>query len=131
MIRPSLPLALSIALIVGGSLNLAAAADNESGQKPPQDAKPAAQKDCVTDTGGGFKMSGKQATYVIALENKCEMRLRCKVYALVQNARGDVRGHKTLTLAPKSKGTAAKQAYVLKVKMMGGMAQVSRECKEF
>jgi hypothetical protein len=128
MIRPSVLRALSIAAIVGGCLSLAAAADNESGQKPPQEAKPA-QKDCVSDSGGGFKLDGKQATYVIALENKCEMRLHCKVYAFVQNARGDVRGHKTLTLAPKSKGAAAKQSYVLKVKMMSGIAQVSRECK--
>jgi hypothetical protein len=121
--------ALSVAVILGGSLGLAAAADTESGQKPPPEAKPAAQKDCLADGGSGFKLNGKQATYVIALENKCEVRLRCKVYALVQTAKGEAKGHKTLVLAPKSKGAAAKQAYVLKVRMIGGIAQVSRECK--
>ena len=119
---------LGLAAICVAGFAVAAIADD--GQKPPEQAKPAAKKECVSDDTG-FKLAGKQATYVIALENKCEMRLRCKVYALVQTARGEVKGHKTLVLAPKSKGAAAKRAYVLKVKMMSGIAQASRECKEF
>ena len=103
-------------------------AADESGQKPPAEAKPASEKECVVDSGD-FTMGGKTPTYVIALENKCEKRLRCKVYASVMSAKGNAQGHATLTLAPHSQGAKAKQSYVFKVKMMGGIAQSGRECK--
>ena len=74
-------------------------------------------------------MSGKTPTYVIAIENKCEKRLRCKVFVSVMSAKGSAEGHATLTLAAHSQGPKAKQSYVLKVKMMGGIAQASCECK--
>jgi hypothetical protein len=119
----------ALAAVFGCCLAVGAAlAADEPGQKPPAQPKPAGEKDCIV-SGGGFKMSGKTPTYVIALENMCEKRLRCTVYANVMGARGSAQGHKTLTLAPHSKGPKAKQSYVLKVKSMGGIAQASRECK--
>ena len=39
------------------------------------------------------------------------------------------KGTPRLTLAPHSQGAKAKQSYVLKVKMNGGIAQSGRECK--
>ncbi len=119
--------ALAVLFGCGLSVGLVFAAD-EPGQKPPQDAKPPSEKECVVDSGG-FTLSGKTPTYVIALENKCEKRLRCKVYASVMSAKGNAQGHATLTLAPHAQGPKAKQSYVLKVKMMGGIAQSGRECK--
>ena len=55
--------------------------------------------------------------------------MKCRVYVYVISAKGPVRGHATLVLAPKSDGAAAQKTYALKVKMLGGMAQSARECR--
>ncbi len=89
---------------------------------------PSAPQNCIADVTG-FKRDGRHASYVVALENKCEQRLACRVYVNIMNARGTVRGHRTLVLAKKSAGAAAKKSYALPVKVTGGMIQVSRECK--
>ncbi len=92
--------------------------------------KPAAapEKNCIADAGG-FKTEGRRHFYEVALENKCEQRVKCIVYISVSTARGDARGHRTLLLAGKAAGERAKKSYRLSVKEAGGMAQVSRECK--
>jgi hypothetical protein len=128
MSRPVHARILALAALLISSLGLTALAADESGQKPPVESEPASDADCVADSGG-FRMDGNTPTYVVALENKCEKRLRCKVYASVMTAKGNAQGHATLTLAPHAQGAKAKQAYVLKVKSMGGIAQSSRECK--
>ena len=117
-----------VAVLLSGPLGVAAFAADDPGQKPPAEQKPASRKECVVDSGD-FAMRGKTPIYVITIENKCEQRLRCKVYVNVMSAKGSAEGHATLTLAPHSQGAKAKQSYVLKVKMMGGIAQASRECK--
>jgi hypothetical protein len=116
-------LALFAASVPAPAANLMAA--DESGQKPPAAAD---KQECVVDSAN-FKLDGKTPTFVVALENKCETHLRCKVYATVMSAKGNAQGHATLTLAPHAQGARAKQSYVLKVKMMGGIAQAGRECK--
>jgi hypothetical protein len=122
------------ALLLCGGFAGAALAQNApaAGQEPPPkaDAGTTSQLNCISDSGG-FKRSGDSATYTIELENKCEQRLKCRVYAYVTSSKGPVQGHATMILAPKSRGAAAKQSYAMKVKMLGGMAQSSRECRVF
>jgi hypothetical protein len=115
------------ALIVSGCF--AGAALAQSGQAAPKaDAGTTAQSQCLTDSGG-FKMVDDHAAYTIELTNNCEQRLKCQVYVYVSSAKGPAHGHATLVLAPKSRGAAAKKTYVLKVKMLGGITQSTRECK--
>ena len=126
--------ALGAALILCGCFASAALAQNApaAGQEPPPkaDAGTTSQLNCISDSGG-FKRVGDAATYTIELANKCEERLKCRVYAYITSSKGPVQGHATMILAPKSKGAAAKKSYVMKVKMMGGMAQSSRECRVY
>ena len=123
-----------VALILGGVFASAALAQNApaAGQEPPPvaDEGTTSQLKCIADSSG-FKRSGDSATYTIELANKCEQRLKCRVYAYITSSKGPVQGHATMILAPKSSGAAAKKSYVMKVKMMGGMAQSSRECRVF
>ena len=119
------------ALILAGGLTAAAQTQNAPppGQEPPPvaDAGAGPQGKCISESDD-YKMSGKQPTFVIALENKCEQRMRCKVFVTVTSAKGAAEGHTTMILGPTSSGAAAKKSYTLKVKMMGGMSQSSREC---
>ena len=103
-----------------------------SGAKPPTAAEPAknALAGCITDTAN-FKAEDKRAYFIVALENACEQRVTCEVFANIRTARGSKRGHGTLVLAAKSAGAEAKKSYRLRVKVAGGMAQVERECKAY
>ena len=122
-------------LLLCGGFAPATLAQNapDAGQTPPP-AQPAPdpgvtpQGNCISENDD-YKMSGTTPTFVIALENKCEQRLTCKVYVNVSSAKGSAQGHTTMVLGPKSSGAAAKKSYTIKVKMMGGMSQSSRECK--
>ena len=133
----SASIAIGLALVLAGgvaSVASAQSADGPDSQRPPADQQaPADQQtqqkpDCVK-SNTDFKQNGKAATFVIELQNSCEMRLKCTVDAYVVGARGPAQGHATLILAPKSKGAAATKAYVMKVKSAGGMANVSHACK--
>jgi len=119
------------ALILGGVFASAALAQSPpaAGQKPPvPDEGTTQQESCISD-GGGFKMIGDTPTYTIELTNKCEQRLKCQIFVYVISAKGPVQGHSTLTLPGNTRGKPVKESYVLKVKMLGGMAQSTRECK--
>ena len=121
------------ALILCGYFAGAASAQNApaTGQQPPKpDAGATAQTNCLADSGG-FKRNGKFAVYTVELENKCEDRLKCRIDVFVISAKGPSQGHTTMTLAPKSDGAAAKKSYALRVRMLGGMAQSTRECRVF
>jgi hypothetical protein len=76
-------------------------------------------------------MAGKTPTFFIALENKCEQRLRCRVFAFIISAKGIAQGRGTIDLAPKSAGAAAKATYTMRAKMIGGNSQSTRECHVF
>jgi hypothetical protein len=115
----------------------AAAAMFASAQEPaPKVAAAAAEPaksaldGCITDTAN-FKAEDKHAYFIVALENACEQRVTCEVFANIRTARGSKRGHGTLVLAAKSAGAEAKKSYRLRVKVAGGMAQVERECKAY
>ncbi len=98
--------------------------------KPAADAAPApaATADCI-DQNGDFATHGKSYSFVFTLTNKCEKRLKCTIDAYITGAKGPSSGHGTLILAPKSHGDAAKKAITMRVKLPGGTAQVSRDCK--
>ena len=93
------------ALILGGCC--AGAALAQSAPPPKADAGSTAQSQCLSDSGG-FKNVDDHAAYTIELANKCEQRLKCRVYVYVISAKGPAHGHATLELAPKSRGTAAR-----------------------
>ena len=101
-----------------------------SGQTPPPQAEPGAtaQGACITENDG-YEMRGNSPTFVITLENKCEQRLKCEIFASISSARGSAKGYTTMVLGPKSSGVAAKKSYAIKVKMVGGMSQSDRACK--
>ena len=87
---------------------------------------PDATKDvqaCLAETGD-FVSHGKSNSYVIGLENKCAQRLKCVIDANITGAKGSDLVHTVMTLEAKSKKT-----YTAKVKAVGGMIQVSRDCK--
>jgi hypothetical protein len=101
------------------------------GQTPPSETQmPPEPSDgkCITDEGG-FRQNAGAATFVIALHNNCEKRVRCTVNAYIVTAMGPTTGRSVLTLGPKSQGAAAHKSYVMKIKSAGGMANVARDCK--
>ena len=118
---PAVALLLPTAAILIAGSATAATADNAP-------APPPTPNQCVADLGD-FKMHGKTPAFVITLENKCERRIRCRVFANITTARDSKRAQTTMTLAPHAQGAKAKQSYVVRVHVMGGMAQMSRTCR--
>jgi hypothetical protein len=102
----------------------------QSTQEPPPSPEPGttAQSKCI-DENDGYTMKGKRPTFVIQLENKCEARLVCKVFANVSSAKGSALGRGTIRLKPKSSGAKAKGTWTMPVKMRGGSSQSTRECR--
>jgi hypothetical protein len=85
---------------------------------------------CI-DENGGFQTHGNVNSFVFTLQNKCEKRLKCTIDAYVTTARGPASGHGTLIVEQKSHGEAVKKSFSMKVKLAGGTAQVSHDCKVF
>lgn len=99
----------------------------------PQSSAPDAAKDpesCLAETGD-YIAHGGTVTYLIGIENKCDKRLKCKIDAYVVGAKGPASAQTTMILGPASSGAAAKKSYPMKVKSVGGTAQVSRDCRVF
>lgn len=121
---------IAAALTLGGCF--AAAAQNAPGQEPPPaaDQGTTVQAKCIDENDGWITRNGKPM-FIIQLENKCEQRLTCKVYAYVTSARGATQGHGTIKLAAKSKGAAAKGTFVMPAKKIGGSSQSDRECRVY
>ncbi len=120
-------MSLALTLCAG----LVAAASAEDASKPPTpEPGTTGQSACIDETGD-YETHGKVVTFVIALANKCDKRLKCEVFAYITGAKGPSQGHGTLVLGPKSSGAAAKKSYAMKVKMAGGTAEISRECRVF
>ena len=128
---------LAIRRLAGAALMLcgcltAASAQNAAGQEPPPVAEPGTtgQSACIAENDSWIRQ-GRGIAFAIALTNKCEQRLQCRVFAYVTSAKGAVQGHGTLRLAPASKGQAATQRWSMKVKMSSGSSQSARECRVF
>lgn len=109
--------------VLAALLCSAAFADDQPKATPgwgPQSACLSEQDIFTNDKGPHFSMT---------LTNKCEARLTCRVWAHVVTARGPARGHTVMRLAPKSAGAAASKAYVFRVKVAGGSAEVAHRCR--
>lgn len=115
------------ALILSGCIAGAALAQNAPEQATP-DKGTTIQAKCIEENDG-YKMVGKHPMFVIELENKCAQRMLCKVFANVSSAKGNALGSGTLILAGKAKGPAAKKSFTMRVKMLGGSSQSTRECR--
>jgi hypothetical protein len=113
-------------LMLGGCFS--AAAQNAPEKPPVADKGTTAQGNCIDENDGYTKRGGKPM-FVIQLDNKCEQRIVCKVFANVSSAKGNALGHGTIRLAPKSQGTKAKGSWSMPVKMSGGNSQSARECR--
>ncbi len=124
--------AAAAAVITVGAAIFAAADEpkRETGAKAETAPAKSPIAGCITDSSN-FKAEDKRAYFIVALENACEQRVTCEVFANIRTARGSKRGHGTLVLAAKSAGAEAKKSYRLRVKIAGGMAQVERECKAY
>jgi hypothetical protein len=97
---------------------------------PVPDPGTTGQAACIDETGD-YQTRGNAVTFVIGLSNKCDKRLKCTIDAYVVGAKGPSSGHATMILGATSSGAAAKISYAMKVKMAGGTAQVSRQCRVF
>ena len=121
----------AVALILSGCLGTAQAQTAPApGQEPPPVADPGTtgQRKCI-DENDGFKMRGKQPTFVIELANKCERRIKCKVFVYMTSAKGASQARGTLVLGAKSSGASAKKSFTMRAKMNGGSSQSARECR--
>ncbi|MBX9840844.1 MAG: hypothetical protein K2Z80_03440 [Xanthobacteraceae bacterium] len=99
----------------------------EQQAEPKPAEQPEKKPDCVTHQSG-FKQNGDQPVYEVALENSCDMRLKCTIDLTVLGARGPAQGRGTLVLGPAANGQTTRKIYVLKVKSAGGMASLSQKC---
>jgi hypothetical protein len=99
-------------------------------KNPVPDPGTTGQAACIDETGD-YQTHGSAVTFIIGLSNKCDKRLKCTIDAYVVGAKGPSSGHTILILGATSSGAAAKQSYAMKVKMAGGTAQVSRQCRVF
>ena len=124
--------AVTLAMVIGfATAGFAedAPADGQKAEPPPvPDRGTTSQLNCI-DENTQYIKSGKSFFYVMKLENKCEARMKCAVFAYVLNARGPAHGRSTLILGPKSDGAAATKSYALKVKGIGGVGTSARECR--
>ena len=84
--------ALALALVGFAAVASAQSSEPADAQTTPQAAQPTEEKDCVTDTGSGFRQDGRSASYVIELQNNCERRLKCEVSAFIITAKGQTSG---------------------------------------
>jgi hypothetical protein len=96
-------------------------------QKPPETKKE--EPKCITNQTD-FKQVGDKPVFEVALENSCDVRLKCTIDLYVLGAKGPVQGHTTMVLGPAAKGQTTRKVYALKVKSAGGMANMSQECKK-
>jgi hypothetical protein len=102
-------------------------APTEQQAEPKPAEQPEKKPDCVTNQTG-FRQNGDQPVYEVALENSCDMRLKCTIDLYVLGARGPAQGRGTLILGPAAKGQTTRKVYVLKVKSAAGMASMSHKC---
>ena len=107
-----------------------AAAAEDAGGTPTPDPGTTSRSQCI-DQSGDYQTLGKAVVFVVGLANKCDKRLRCELFAYFISAKGPSSGHAILVLGARSKGEAAKETHAMKVKMAGGTAMISRECRVF
>jgi hypothetical protein len=120
----------SVAAMLCASIAAASAQNAPAAPPPKPDAGTTVQPNCI-DENDTFTMVGNRPALVIALANKCEARMSCRVFAYVISAKGPALGRGTLVLAPASHGASAKKSFTMWVKMTAGNSQSTRECHVF
>ncbi len=100
------------------------------GQEPPPvaDAGTTGQIKCIAEEDHYIRL-GKGVGFRIALTNRCEQRIKCKVFVYITSAKGASQGRGTIVLAPQSHGPAATGTFTMRAKMNGGSSQSARECR--
>jgi hypothetical protein len=128
--------AAALALILAGgfcSSVFAVTPEIPDGQRPATEQKPAEPKKeepkCVANQTD-FKQVGGKPVFEVALENSCDVRLKCTIDIYVLGAKGPVQGQTTLVLDPAAKGQTTRKVHAFKVKSAGGMANMSQQCKQ-
>ncbi len=116
------------AALLCGLLTAPALAQSTQEPPPTPDAGTTVQSKCI-DEQDGYALKGKRPIFVIQLENKCDVRMVCKVFANVSSAKGNALDRGIIMLAAKSAGAKAKGTWALPVKMNGGNSQSTRECR--
>jgi hypothetical protein len=115
---------IGMGLVLCGAVTASARADDAPKAAP----RAGAQSRCISENDGWVR-KGRRVDFAIELTNKCEQRLKCRVFAYVTSAKGAAQGRGTLVLAPAAKGQATKKTWTMRVKMSGGSAQTARECR--
>ncbi|HEY4141257.1 MAG TPA: hypothetical protein VGM57_07585 [Pseudolabrys sp.] len=95
---------------------------------PRPDRGTTVQANCI-DENDGYVTKSRRPAFAIQLENKCDVRMVCKVFANISSAKGNALGHGTIRLKSKSAGAKAKGTWTMPVKMKGGNSQSTRECR--
>lgn len=122
---------LAAALIAGGLAAAASAQTAPAAEPPPKaDAGTTGQTKCISEDDHYVRL-GKGFGFRIELTNKCEQRIRCKVFVYITSAKGAAQGRGTIVLAEKSRGPAATGTFTMKAKMNGGSSQSTRECRVY
>ena len=103
-----------------------------AGQEPPAvaDAGTTVQFKCISEEDHYVRL-GRGVGFRIELTNRCEQRIKCKVFVYITSAKGVSQGRGTIVLAPKSRGAAATNSYTMRAKMNGGSSQSTRECRAY
>lgn len=121
---------LALAAFMAGGISGVSAQDTQQPSEQQAPAEQAAQeKPACVISNTAWKEKGKAVSFEIELQNVCGQRLKCTVDAFVIGSRGQAKGHGTLILAAGSKGQPTRNAYAMKVKSAGGMANISHSCK--
>lgn len=116
---------LILATLVLTSALAAARAEDEA---PKPEPGVTAQSACIKQDSE-WTRNGKRIAFTISLSNQCSARLRCRVFAYTTSAKGAAQGQGTLILKPGAKGQETKAIWSMRVKMAGGSAQTTRECR--
>jgi hypothetical protein len=96
---------IAAALILGFAAAAQAQTAAPAGEPAPKaEAGTTAQSKCISEDDNYVRL-GKGVGFRIALTNKCEQRITCKVFVYITSAKGPAQGRGTIVLAPKSTGS--------------------------
>ena len=125
------------ALLLSGCVAASArnALGQDKGQEPPQvsfkaDKGVSLQLNCIDEHDQTIGRYG-HLLREIKMTNKCEQRMKCKVYAAAYGAQGPQLGRTVMILAAKSLGAAATQLFRFRIKEDDGMLMSTRHCEVF
>lgn len=120
--------ARAVVTVLALSAAIAAARAEDAPARPKPEPGVTSQSPCLSENSG-WTRNGRRIAFTVALGNKCDARIRCRVFAYVTSAKGARQGEGVLTLRPGSPGQETKNSWSMRVPMAGGSAQTARECR--